>query len=325
MWQILNCEPLDYSTEAAAALQDVARLYSVQLTREQLLEEVGQFHGLILRLGHRIDKELLERAARLRFVATPTTGLNHIDVDEALRRGITVISLRGETDFLASVSATAEHTWGLLLALIRHIPLAHADVCSRRWRRDDFKGFELRDKCLGVIGLGRLGRMVARYGIAFGMRVLACDIDPSRQEAHVQMHSLEELLKLADVVSIHVSFSERNRNLIDAAALAAIKPGSILINTSRGELIDETALLAALRSGRLAGCALDVLSGENSGRGGWVESDPVVEYARTHKNLLLTPHIGGATFDSMAKTERFIAGKIVHFLTHLTLSSTPER
>ncbi len=316
MWDILNCEPLDYSEEAVSILRQVSRLHELTPSREQLLGIIGGFDGLILRLGHRVDKELLARGPRLRFIATPTTGLNHVDVVEAQRRGVSVISLRGETEFLEDVSATAEHTWGLLLALIRHIPAAHADVCAGRWCRNKFRGRELREKCLGVVGLGRLGRKVARIGLAFGMRVMACDLDPNRHEEQVNICHLDELLDRADIVSIHASYTEQNRNLIDAAALAKMKPGSILINTSRGELVDEHALLASLQTGRLAGCAVDVLSGENSGVDGWPESDPLVEYARTHDNLLLTPHLGGATFDSMAQTEVFIARKIVRFLAN---------
>lgn len=310
MFSILNVEPNEYCEEARRILQECAVVTEALLSRAELLARISEYDGLILRLGHRIDREVFAAASRLKFVATNTTGLNHIDVEEAQRRGIEVISLRGERAFLNTVTATAEHTWGLLLALIRHIPDAYQHVRARGWERDCFKGIELSGRTLGVIGYGRLGSKVAQYGIAFGMRVLANDITMFPPQPGLEFVTLDDALRQSDIVSLHVPCAPSTFDLIGQRELALMKPGAYFVNTSRGEILNEDALLNALDSNHLAGAALDVLRGENIGDPDWMRHDRLIEYARTHSNLLITPHIGGATADSMAKTERFIAQKI---------------
>ena len=310
MISILNVEPEAYSEEARRILQECAVVTEAPLSREELIARISEYDGLILRLGHRIDREVFAAAPRLKFVATNTTGLNHIDVEEAQRRGIEVISLRGERTFLDTVTATAEHAWGLLLALIRHIPDAHCHAQAGGWERNLFKGIELSGRTLGVIGYGRLGSKVAQYGLTFGMRVMANDIETFPPQPGIEFASLDETLKQADVISLHVPCAPATLDLIGQRELALMKPGAYLVNTSRGEVLNEDALLDALNSGHLAGAALDVLREENTGNPDWMRHDRLVEYARSHSNLLITPHIGGATADSMAKTECFIAQKI---------------
>jgi D-3-phosphoglycerate dehydrogenase len=246
-------------------------------------------------------------------IASPTTGLNHIDLREAELRGIRVISLRGETEFLDQIFATAEHTLALIFGLLRCVPAASAHAAEGGWNRDLFRGRELHGKTAGIIGYGRVGRMVAGYLQALGMAVLAADSDPGRSFANPQIKivPLADLLDRADLVSLHVSFTEANAGFFGQKEFARMKPGSWFINTSRGELVDEAALLQALEGGRIAGAALDVLSDERSSG---MSGNALVAYARSHGNLLITPHIAGCTLESMQKTEDFLADRLAAFL-----------
>jgi D-3-phosphoglycerate dehydrogenase len=282
--------------------------------RSRLLERIGDFDVLIVRLGHAIDREVLERAGRLKVIVSATTGLDHIDMGYAQSKDIAVLSLRGETEFLRSIPATAEHTWGLLLALVRNIPAACQSVVNGEWERDRFKGHDLAGRRLGILGLGRIGEKVARYGLAFGMQVTA--YDPFREgwmEGVEPAGSQAELFARSQVLSIHVQLNEQTAGLIGATGLAGLPDGALLVNTSRGQVIDEKALLEALESGHLAGAALDVLAEERTTD---LASSPLVAYARAHANLIITPHLGGATYESMAATELFMANKLTGVLGH---------
>ena len=310
--RILNLEPEGYSPKARGILERIGQVFDGPLNREQLLELIKHYDVLIVRLAHMIDAQVIDSAKSLKTIVSATTGLNHIDMNEAQRRGIKVLSLQGERTFLDNIHATAEHTWTLLLALLRKIPHAHQHVLSGGWDRDLFKGRELHGRTLGIIGLGRLGTKVAEYGAAFGMRVVGYDRDKSHpRPANLELMDLDKVLQLSDVISLHVNYAIENHAMIGRKELSLMKSGTILINTSRGELVDEKALLDALRSGYLGGAALDVLCGEYASRN---TSEELLEYARQHDNLVVTPHIGGCTFDSMEKTEMFMAEKLLKYL-----------
>jgi len=311
---ILVTESKGFSKEATALLRRAGRVLHHDLDRPELLHEAVQADVLWVRLRHQIDEELMERAPRLKVIVSPTTGLNHIDMEEAARRGIRVLSLRGETEFLKSVHATAEHTVGLILGLIRRVPDAKSHVLGGGWNRDLFRGNELAGKVAGIVGYGRLGRIVARLLLAFEMRVLASDphvwttdVDPG-----VQIVPLNELLRQADLVTLHVNLYAETTGFFGKEHFAQMKSGAWFVNTARGELVDEGALLEGLRSGHVRGAALDVLTDERSAGMG---SHPLVQYARRHENLLITPHIGGCTVESMEKTELHMARKLYDFLT----------
>jgi D-3-phosphoglycerate dehydrogenase len=306
----LVAESRGFSTEAAQLLRQLGDLALADLNRADLLQAVCEADVLWVRLRHRIDMEVLAAAPGLRIVVTPTTGLNHIDVEEAQQRGIRVLSLRGEVDFLREVRATAEHTLALILALLRQIPAAATHVRTGGWDRDLFRGHELSGKVAGVVGYGRLGRMVARSLNALGARVLVADphVGSDAVEAGLVVLSLDEVLRKADIVTLHVAYSSTTQGFFGQREFSLMKEGSWFVNTSRGELVDESALLAALRSGRLAGAALDVITDEHSGD---LSDHPLIRYARDHDTLIVTPHIGGCTVESMAKTEVFMAKRLV--------------
>lgn len=315
--RILIAEPEGYSPAARAIYEEVGQVDEGPLTRGELKHCLADYDALVVRLAHQIDAELLAYAPRLRAIVSPTTGLDHIDLEAAGRLGVTVLSLKGETDFLRSIPATAELTWGLLLALIRRIPHAFQSVLQSEWDRDAYKGHDLAGQALGIVGLGRIGERIARYGLAFGMRVLA--YDPYRAgwvDGVERVESLPELLQQSSVLTLHVPLNEETRGMIGADELALLPQGALLVNTARGEVVDEAALLAALESGRLGGAALDVISGERSGG-----SPDLVQYARRRENLLITPHIGGATVESMSATEVFMAKKFKDFWTRINTDS----
>lgn len=266
---------------------------------------------LVVRLGLTLDKRALDAAPHVRVIANATTGLDHIDLAYAAEKGMHIISLKGETDFLRNVTATAELAFGLMIALARSIPQAHASAMQGRWDKEAFRGHSLAGKTLGIVGYGRLGKMMARYGEGFGMRILYRDTAASGGV------SLPELLQEADVVSLHVPLTPETEHLINARALALMKPTALLVNTARGKVVDEKAVIAALDRAALAGYATDVLEDELSFTPMSAKS-PLLTYANTHTNVIVTPHIGGTTVEAREATDLFIAKKL-----HAFLNTTP--
>ncbi len=305
---ILVAESNGFSPRALEILRRAGEVRLADAGAGGLRELVADAEVLWVRLRHRIDSAVMDAAPRLRIIATPATGLNHIDLAAAAGRGIRVLSLRGAGDFLAGVRATSEHTIALMLALARHIPQAVRHVNAGGWDRDLFRGAELHGKTVGVVGYGRLGRIVARYLAAFDACVLASDphADAREVEGGVRLVELAELLRAADVVTLHVNLNDSTAGMFGREQFAAMRPGSRLVNTARGELVDEAALLDALRSGRLAGAAVDVVCGEHGGP----PTSSLIDYARSHDNLIVTPHIGGCTAESMEKTEIYLARQV---------------
>ncbi len=320
MMRILNVEPDQYSDDARSILRAIGHLVEQNMERAELLDRIHEFDILIVRLKHQVDAELLSAAPDLKVIVSATTGLDHIDMDHAAQKNIAVLSLRGEVEFLRSIPATAELTWGLLLALVRNIHSAHESVLAGEWQRDRFKGHELSGKRLGILGLGRIGEKIARYGLAFGMQVSAYDPNPKEVQPGVVMKdTMAALLCETDILSIHVPLNTETNNLVGTEELNLLPRGSYLVNTARGAVLDESALLSAIKSGQLAGAALDVLASERTS-----QISLLVEYARAHSNLLITPHIGGATYESMRATEMFMANKLKQYVESRLSGLTKE-
>lgn len=313
MIRILNVEPEGFSDMARTILGSLGETVEASLCRPDLLAQLPNFDVLIVRLAHQVDHEIIDAGQRLKAIVSATTGLDHIDLDYARDRGIEVLSLRGETEFLRTVNATAEHAWALLLALLRRIPQAFSGVCSGAWDRNAFRGHELQGKCLGIVGLGRIGRKVAWYGQAFGMDVTAFDPFATNWTDGVKRaDSLTDLLCYTDVLTFHVPLNDTTLGMFGAKEIALLPRESVLINTSRGEVIEESSLVQALENKQLAGAALDVIAHEREPE--LLQQSALLAYARAHDNLILTPHIGGATYESMARTEVFMARKLAAFL-----------
>lgn len=301
--KILITEPQDYSSKA---IEIYKSLGEVVLGGSPTVD----VEVVVVRLKNKIDKSWMDKMPKLKVIASPTTGLNHIDVAEAEKRGVKLVTLRGHTQFLDKITSTAEETLGLILALARKIPQAHEHVKAGGWDRDKFKGYQLAGQTLGILGLGRLGKMVARYANALGMKVLACDPAVSEDEMkklEIKKLDHDALFKESDVLSLHVMLTDDTQNLVKDAHLRLMKPTAHLVNTARAELIEKGALEKALKENRIAGAAVDVMWDEE-GSGAHLAKSELWEMAKSGRhNLIIVPHIGGATYDAMQITEEFIA------------------
>lgn len=277
-----------------------------------LRETIETFDAILTDLTLQLDKALLEKASKLRLIATATTGLDHIDVPFAISQGIEVISLKGDISFLKEITATAELAWGLLLSTIRSLPSAVISVKKGSWNRADFRGHQLSGKTLGVLGYGRLGKMVSEYGRAFRMRVLVCDKLPMKTPEGISQVQFYELLQESDVISLHLPLEDDTRGLFSKKVFESMKPEAVLINTSRGAIVDEDAFVDALESKRLAGAGVDVIDGE---WGTDFSSHPLIRYAQSHDNLIISPHIGGATYESQRMAYERIIQKLIRAMS----------
>ncbi len=308
MKRILCPEPDSFSTKGLALAASRAELVATHMTQAEFEEAAPGFDAALVRFNTRIRVELLHKAPRLRAILSPTTGLDHIDMAAAHRLGVSVFHLRGQKRFLKTVSATAELTVALMLAAMRKLPAAMEATRGGQWDPAPFRGREVAGKVLGIVGCGRLGSKVARVGVALGMQVRVCDPQVRRlPTGATAVATLQQLLAEADVLSLHVPLMRETVHMIGAPELGLMKRASVLVNTSRGAIVETTALLEALRSGHLATAAVDVIEDEEKILRGL--DHPLIEYARGHDNLLITPHIGGATYESVEKTDAFILNR----------------
>ena len=315
--QTLIIEPEDYSPRALDFYRSLGHVWlgnAPEYSRSKV-------SILVVRLAHRIDSGFLSNFPALVAIASPTTGLTHIDIEVCHRRGVRVFSLADCRQAIEAVTSTSELTIGLIIALLRYIPKAHYDVVANdRWDRDLFRSRQLSRLTLGIVGLGRIGGHLAGYAKGFGMRVLAFDAYHASSrfaQLGVEQSPLESLLEESDVVSIHANLHEDNKNLIGAEEISKMRTGALLVNTARGALVDEDAVVNALRSGRLGGVAVDVLAGEHD-EVTWRNS-PLVNAAREGLNVLITPHIGGCTSDAMHITEECLADFVLSTLKKVSL------
>lgn len=308
--KLLITESLDFS---ANAIKRLGKHYDVIVKdiqdEHELLAHIQDVEVLFVRLKFMISKEIIDAAAHLKFILTATTGLDHIDVDYFETKGGKVISLRGANEFLETIPSTAEHTWGLILALVRNLPKAFEDVKQGHWDRDRFKGHNLKALKLGILGLGRIGKQIESYAKAFGMEIGFFDINSSiNSEISMKFSSAEQLFEWADVLTVHIPLDTTTTKFLDMTLLRHLKPSAYLINTSRGAVIDTSALEVLLKQKRLAGYATDVLAKEILDE---IENDPLVVLAKQGYNIIITPHIAGCTYESMNMTEDFIANRLI--------------
>ena len=311
--KLIVSEVANFNPSALQRLRSMAEVVIGNFDRQSLLEALTDADILWVRLGNYIDNEIMDAAPNMKIIVTPTTGLTHIDVAEAEKRDIRILSLSGDNKFLSDVRATAEHTIALTLALLRRIPQSTSHVLSGNWDRDLFIGHEIYGKTVGIIGYGRLGRIVTNYFAALGARVLA--FDPHLPESEfgeaVVSVTMKDLLHTAEIISLHANVTPTNVGLIDKHAFSAMRNGTYFINTARGELVDQADFLSALCSGKLGGAAVDVLLGEPNLD---LETNPLLAYARRYDNLIITPHLGGCTMESLGKVEMHMVEKLSHTL-----------
>ena len=276
--------------EAAAHLGERCEVHvlpGAYPAEDMLIAACTNADAILARLGT-VTRRVIEAAPRLRVIARHGVGVDAVDLEAATARGIVVT-----TTGAINAAAVAEYTFALLLALARKVLQADAGMRQGTWLRDPLVGMELDGKTLGIVGLGAIGQRVARQALGFGMRVIAHDPNaPTPPDAAIRMVSLAELLASADIVTLHTRFTPGTAKLIDAAALAAMRPSALLVNTARGELVDEAALTAALRSGSLTGAALDTFAEEPL---------PAELPLRAMPNVVLSPHVAGQTAEAVVK------------------------
>jgi D-3-phosphoglycerate dehydrogenase len=267
-----------------------------------LAAALAEADALIVRSATRVTASLIAGAPRLRVIARAGSGIDNVDVAAAAARQIVVMNAPG-----ATTASVAELAFGLMLSLARHIPAADASMKAAKWEKKRFAGTELGGKTLGVVGFGRIGRAVVRMARAFQMSVVVHDpvaTVEDADEADVSLETLDTLCAAADYITLHLPATPKTRHLFDAARLASCKAGVRLVNTSRGGLIDEAALLAALDSGHVAGAGLDVF-----------EQEPPVDPALAkHPSVVATPHVAASTSEAQERVGLESAGQVRDFL-----------
>jgi D-3-phosphoglycerate dehydrogenase len=288
------------------ALAGAADVVHVAAEAQQVAAALRDADGLLdASMKVKLTPEMLAAASRLKIISCATTGSDHISRDGLAERGLAVRTLKEDPDVLRNITPAAELSWALLMALARRLPAALKHVKDGGWTREEFPGVMLRGKRLGLVGCGRIGGWMARYAGAFGMDVIGHDPFLTTFPDTICKATLADVCAQSDFVSIHVHLSPETTGLVTKALIDLLKPGAFLINTSRGAIVDEKALLAALESGRLGGAGLDVLDGEPE-----TANHPLVRYAKMHDNLLITPHVGGFSPDAVRLVCAHAAGKI---------------
>ncbi len=298
--KILISDPL--SEEGIQVLKDVEGFQvdvKTDLESEQLKEIIKDYDSLIVRSATKVTKDIIESAVRLKIIGRAGVGLDNVDLEAATKRGIIVMnSPAGNT------ISTCEHTLSMLLSLARNIPEANTSLKSGEWKRSKFTGVELFGKVLGVVGLGRIGKEVSKRALSFGMKIIAYDPFLSREVARtlgIEIVELTDLFKRADFITVHTPLTAETRHLISDKEIALMKDGVRLINCARGGIIDETALLRALNSGKVAGAALDVFEKE----------PPDFSCALfKHKNIVVAPHLGASTEEAQVNVAIEVAQSV---------------
>ena len=301
--KVLISDPL---AEAGVKLLQQAGLHvdmQPGLSHDRLLAIIADYDALIIRSGTKVTADVIRAAKNLKVIARAGVGVDNIDVAAATEAGIIVANAP-----TGNVAAAAEHTIALLFALARNVAAAHLSMTQGLWDRKAFMGVEVANKTLGLIGLGRVAGHVCRRAVGLGMKVLAFDPYVSPEYAYhmgAELAPLDDLLAQSDFISLHLPLNEQTRHFVNAEVLAKMKTGARLINTSRGGVIDEQALIAALASGQLAGAALDVFSQEPL---------PKESPLRSHPNVVLTPHIGGSTTEAQYQVALDAATQVIDVL-----------
>lgn len=304
MYRILVSDALGQpGLDVLAQSEDVTFDVKPGLDRAALIEIIAGYDALIIRSGTQVTSEVLDAATSLRVVGRAGVGVDNVDLDAATRKGIIVMNTPS-----ANTIATAEHTMALLLATSRQIAAAHGSMVGGKWERSSFAGQELHGKTLGIIGFGRVGKLVAARAQAFGMEILAYDPYVSEsigRETKVNLANLEDVLAGSDYVTLHTSLSAETENLINADRLALMRDGAVLINAARGGLVDQSAAAAALESGKLRSIGIDVFP---------TEPPPADNPLVGHPNVVHTPHLGASTIEAQRDVAIQIAEQVVSAL-----------
>ncbi len=297
------CDPI--AEEGIRILKEKG-LEVVDLTgipKEELPNHVADLDAIIVRSATKVRREMIDAAKNLKVIGRAGVGLDNVDVEYAKSKGIEVINTPGATSI-----SVAELTIGLILAVMRKIAYADREMRKGAWPKKKCKGIEMYGKTLGIIGIGRIGREVARRAKAFGMRIIYYDVfkldDETARELGVEFRELEDLLRESDVITLHLPLTPETRHLINRERIEMMKDGAIIVNAARGGIVDEDALYDALKSGKLYGAALDVYENEPLKESKLFELD----------NIVLTPHIGAQAKEGQTRAGVEVAEKVANAL-----------
>jgi D-3-phosphoglycerate dehydrogenase len=294
------------SKEGVELLQKAGFVVDVKtrLSKDELLKEIKNYDGLIVRSGTKVTGEVIAAAIRLKIVGRAGSGLDNVDQAAATKRGVVVMNTPG-----GNTVTTAEHTMSMICAMARRIPQATAKLKSGGWEKDKFMGVELYNKTLGVVGFGQIGGYLSKLAQGFSMNVIAYDpyLSPEKaQKMGVEVVTLDEVFRRADIISVHTPLTPETRSLINAAAIAKMKPGVMLVNCARGGIINEADLVEALKTKRVAAAAFDVFEEEP------VKPDhPLLAL----DNFICSPHIGASTTEAQENVAIGIAEQIADYFT----------
>ena len=300
---VLICDQVAPILNDILQKNDLKITYEPEITPDEIKEKIGDFDIVVVRSRTKITKEMIARANKCKIIARVGVGLDNIDVDAAKAKGIRVIkAVEG------AMNAVAELVLGLMLSLSREIPRADREIRNGKWLKKELMGTELSGKYLGIVGLGNIGKKLAKHARALNMNIIGYDVipipDDFSREVGLIKADLNTLISSADYISFHVPFTKSTHHLVNSHLLAKMKKNACLINTSRGEIIDENALYDALKEGKIAGAALDVF-----------ESEPATGNKLTSlPNVICTPHIGAQTKEAQALAANVIAEKIIMIL-----------
>ena len=305
MYHILVLESL--GAEGLAILNNHSSFsvtVSLDTPKEELKQKIADYDCVLVRSQTEVNRELINSAPKLKLIGRAGVGVNNIDINCAQERGIAVIN----TPSGNSIS-TAEFAFGLMLALARNVALAHQHTQNGQWSRSQFVGSELAYKKLGIIGFGNVGRLLAERAKAFAMKVFAFDplVESSAMsDQGVEKLSLEELLKNSDIISLHCGLNAQTQHIINNNNISIMKPGMMLINAARGELIDDNALLKALEEGRISKAAIDVYAVEPP-----TKNHPLLN----HPQIITTPHLGASTHEAQKRVATLLAEQTISFFS----------
>lgn len=304
--RVLLCDPIDEEGIQKLRQADFIVDFRPAITYEELKQAVANYDILIVRGRTQVSNEILDAGTKLKAIGRAGAGLDNIDTETANKKGLKIFNTPK-----APAAAVAELTIGLMLSLARNIPHADQSMKEHKWTKGESTGWELRGKTLGTIGLGNVGEHVARLAKAFGMEILIhkrTPPDPTlMKELEAEFVSLREMLTRSDVVTIHIPYTAQAHHMIGETELSLMKKDAYLINTSRGAIIDEKALLKALQTGRLAGAALDVY-----------EIEPPTDWTLMQlPNVISTPHIGAQTEEAQKAASLSLAEKIINAFSQL--------
>ncbi len=274
--------------------------YLPDCSLEELLQALPTAQVLVTRSETKVDRKVLDAAPHLKIVAVAAVGVANVDIDYATEKGILVVNCPGK-----NTNSAAELSFALLLAMIRNVPQAQQHMKSGGWDRHRFKGYELKEKSMGIVGVGNVGHRMAKFARGFDMQVFAYDpyLAPAKFQQYqcTPVQTLKELAEKSDVLTVHVPLNKETRGMVDKSILASMKDGSYIINAARGGIVDENEMLACLNSGKLAGVGIDTWENEPEPMRGLVE----------HAKVWCTPHIGAATEEATASIGKTVYEQVV--------------